>query len=322
MEIKTICYAPEFSENIDGSRIFYFDENETLEKIRTSTGLIHYHLSLVNYYPIAAMSLRERVPYIVKDHNIVWKLPYSDVTLRELIDTNHIDINRGVELRFMGVGGLGDDLLSGVYELWIEYSPIFHDYLNCVEDTAFVVSLMKGFIAGFNKKEQSTPEFWDLVDFFEKKNEWKNINIICETLGLKESIVSEILISIGYVKSGSVYKLNKRLNKRFHETATRKINSFWGDMYVSAINVNILFLKYLHQEYGVAYREKEIEKKLNDIVNNDPSLKKGVGIRCLEYRKISRFLKKSKDENCQDKLLELYNLTDKEVRIARKKARI
>ena len=198
-------------ENVDGECIaskesfIVSDTTQILvDCIQSHLGGDHF-LSFNNYYSNANKLLYDRVfPYIIRNGELIWNVPFSTVTVDEFLLTHSISDDGEIVVEVDQYGGGGDLLFGGV----ISFLAVAIKYKD------FAKWLRKGFVfvdKYFIGEDKRAIDLYDVIDLIQTKIQWEIDELIGTTKCKDREFLEMLLAEAGYHCADGHYVFDQKL---------------------------------------------------------------------------------------------------------------
>lgn len=281
--------------------------NEPFDKLRKKIGIREYAADLSFYYPYAELKPCETAPYVLINGNYKWDASFSEFTISDFIETHGINIEDGIQIRFIGIGGFGDIFINQ-FEKWAVLTLLILPYIR---DLRQARQLIVGIYEMVNCREEDLPEFWNFVDLLLKKDSW-NIEILSKETNMSKKHLASLLNFLGYVDKSGLLVIKESSKENLINRRHLDIGTCWGDEQLAKINANIIMLKCLSAEYNKKYNEKKLNEMVDSLINSSFFFKKGKGLRVIKCVRMPAFMKNKVYERNDDKIDALYQFARRE----------
>lgn len=184
-------------------------DTNLVDLINSISTINHSHVSFGTYYSdTKLMNYRKRFPYIIKDGEYMWNVPFNEVSIKDFINTTGVSIDQTIQVQIDKVGGYGDDSSFIAIVTWIQM--MWSLYGNDIQTIAFfadifekAVKIVKHFYKG-----KSLPEAKNVKEAVLKRKKWKKDDIK-KALGFDSESLDLIMSGCGYKKDTDYYILDK-----------------------------------------------------------------------------------------------------------------
>lgn len=238
------------------------------------------YFSFERYYGKSdLMSLGRMFPYILRDNRYIWNVLYSEVTVKEFLDTHELNEQDMIQVEVDNVGSAGEEFLHLIQE-WVSFAKIV-SAVDWIGRGMTVCSIVKGVCSSFGKKKAMKPKIQEFYHFLTKRSQW-NLQYLSRRLGAEEAFLKSLLLTIGFEEDEKgIYVFNNEKNERFCQLCLSytdilsdkhglPINCYSINNQVSIINRNMIYLKLLCSEIQENCIWPEAEKKLRVLVCKNP----------------------------------------------------
>lgn len=246
----------------------------------------HNTISFDRYYENAPIMLWGNCfPYIEKNGNFKWYVPYSEVTISDFLETHKLSINDKIRVHIDYYGGSGDGLSIIIILPWL--LMLMSEFNNIVDFFTNVKELFKK-IASIFKSKKELVSLQDVKGAIRKTNEWSSGDLE-KALGTSDEVIIHSLMEwCGFHKQGNNYLIGKDTI----DFGTLQ-SKYWGkgkDIYSYSylerlcieLNQNLAVLRWISDDDTSAlfkFAEYTVDLLIS---NNEEHFKRGSGLNYIE----------------------------------------
>ena len=163
------------------------------------------------YHSSFAMTYDKCFPYILRNGQYEWNVPYETVSIREFISTNQLSETDTIYINVNNFGGNGEGLsvITGwIVAIW----PTIKNTFGTIANTITIVDGCKKLYDWIKKKGK--PEALDVREMIQRREEW-TLSDLKSVTGLSDEVILDILlISSGFEMDDDKYiKNNENVDK-------------------------------------------------------------------------------------------------------------
>lgn len=244
-------------------------------------------LSFDKYYGKTTLHTTNNMyPYIHYEDGMKWNVPYSEVTIKDFLNTFPEAKEQGIEVYANNVGG-AEEIFDFIMQQWNSFFLIAHSAFQSVESVGVIDALdmigrasiiLNGYRwlkKSFSPKKEKKPTVHFMRQYIKSRERW-NLSELADDLRAETDLMTLILKESGYVTTdGRNYYFDEAVAKRIEEEEQKELQKQYDDhgtdvnchsmnLAVEQLNAELLYLAVLLLEQG---RIDEFDASIRDCIN-------------------------------------------------------